>query len=162
MRTVVKNLADPKKSIDPKFRQLRLSNEKVSSKLSPCPSGSLYLESIGFSKVQDSDGSNYLRIDASKQLNITEMQAALTEVSNAYDMLSPTTTSNKTTNVGKGVNRNSAGFSEEKKTPEGIIKPAVSSNIATMSKLSEKQKARLLMKKNNIKRWASQLPQVQL
>ncbi len=136
--------------MDPKFRQLRLSNEKVASKLSPCPSGILYLESIGFSKVQDSDGSNYLRIDESKQINITDMQAALAEVSNAHGMLSPTNNTKST--VEKVVNLRTVDFSEEKKTPEGIIiKPAISSNNATMTKLSEKQKARLLMEKKKRK-----------
>ena len=43
LRIVVKNLADPQKNADPKYRQLKLSNEKVKAKITPCPSALDYI-----------------------------------------------------------------------------------------------------------------------
>ena len=140
LRIVVKNLADPSKNSDPKYRQLKLSNEKVKAKISPCPSAIDYMKAIGFVIVNEEDGEEYLRI--SKTINISDMSASLCELNNAIDMLQPKET-----------------FIEEKKTPEGIIIPqnsslsttagakASSSGAATTGKMSEKQKARLLMEK---------------
>jgi hypothetical protein len=49
LRTVMKNLADPTKNKDPKYRQLKLSNAKVKATLSPCPSALEYMKAIGYS-----------------------------------------------------------------------------------------------------------------
>mmetsp|Transcript_25274 Transcript_25274/g.24225 ORF Transcript_25274/g.24225 Transcript_25274/m.24225 type:complete len:234 (-) Transcript_25274:176-877(-) len=142
LRTVVKNLADPTKKDDPKYRQLRLSNEKVAAKLLPCPSGLAYMESIGFSQIDDKDGSKYLRMETSKQINISNMHAALMEITNAYNMVAPD-------NKKEPVHKPNRHFSEEKKTPDGILKKptVVSSSVTTSTKLTEKQKARLLLEK---------------
>lgn len=141
LRIVVKNLADPLKSADPKFRQLKLSNEKVKAKITPCPSAIDYMKAIGFSQVTDSDGEEYLRIDATKTIDISHMQSSLVELNNALEMLTP-----------KDVN---SSFKEEKKSSEGVLpskrpQPA-SSSSSTTEKLSEKQKARLLMEEKERK-----------
>uniref|UniRef100_A0A7S4KCB2 PUB domain-containing protein n=1 Tax=Odontella aurita TaxID=265563 RepID=A0A7S4KCB2_9STRA len=156
LRIVVKNLADPLKSQDPKYRQLRLSNEKVRAKLLPCPSAKEYMKAIGFAQVTDGDGAEYLRIEADKEVNVVNMQASLVELTNAVEMVDPNALSG-----GKKSPANSAPPSrsssvgsfggEEKKTPEGIIVRRSDSALSTSSassstgKMTEKQKARLLM-----------------
>jgi hypothetical protein len=139
LRIVVKNLADPTKNADPKYRQLKLSNEKVKAKITPCPSALDYMKAIGFDVVAEG-GEEFLRIDDSKNVPISDMEAALAELNNAIEMLVP----------------NEPSFSEEKKTPEGIVSrqsstmSSASSSSAT-GRMSEKQKARLLMEKKRQK-----------
>lgn len=138
LRIIVKNLADPHKNEDPKYRQLKLSNEKVKAKISPCPSALDYMKALGFVVIQEG-GEEYLRIESSKAISIPDMVASLAELNNAIDMLVPKEQS----------------FSEEKKTPEGIIIRQQSSSLSNASansssatgRMSEKQKARLLMEK---------------
>lgn len=142
LRIVVKNLADPLKSADPKYRQLKLSNEKVKEKIKPCPSALDYMKAIGFMvHVEiEKDGAEvqYLRIDSSITISIPHMEASLAELNNAIEMLVP------------------KSFSEEKKTPEGISMRQQGSSLSTASgsssssstghtRMLEKQKARLLM-----------------
>jgi len=140
----VKNLADPQKNADPKYRQLKLSNEKVKAKITPCPSALDYMKALGFVDVAEG-GEEYLRIEQSKQISVVEMEASLAELNNAIEMLVP---------------KEQSAFVEEKKTPEGIIISKQSSTLSTASaaassssssattgKMSEKQKARLLMEK---------------
>lgn len=147
LRIVVKNLADPLKSTDPKYRQLKLSNEKVQAKISPCPSAIDYMKAIGFVIVNDDDGEEYLRIESSTTISTSNMVASLAELNNAIEMLQPS--------------KDQSTFAEEKKTPEGIIIRQQSSMAGTSSSssngaatsssstghMSEKQKARLLMEK---------------
>ena len=136
LRIVVKNLADPLKNANPKYRQLKLSNEKVKAKIAPCPSALDYMKALGFAVLKE-DGEEYLRIESSKAISISDMEASVAELNNAIDMLVPKETS----------------ISEEKKTPEGIIVRQQSSNLSAASSsgttgpMSEKQKARLLMEK---------------
>lgn len=135
LRIVVKNLADPQKNADPKYRQLKLSNEKVKAKITPCPSALDYMKAIGFVVVIEEDGEEYLRIEPSKSISVTDMEASLAELNNAIEMLSPVEQS----------------FAEEKKTPEGIIVreqsggSSAASGASSTGRMSEKQKARLLM-----------------
>lgn len=138
LRIVVKNLADPLKSSDPKYRQLKLSNEKVRAKITPCPSAVDYMKALGFVLVIEEGGQEYLRISPSVTIASKDMEAALAELNNAIEMLVP----------------GEASFSEEKKTPEGIIvRPlggdisSASSSLSATGRMSEKQKARLLMEK---------------
>lgn len=126
LRIVVKNLGDPVKSTDPKFRQLKLSNEKLKAKISPCPAAIDYMKAIGFSQITDTDGEEYLRIDAAKTIDVSHMQSSLVELNNALEMITP-----------KDVNPE---FREEKKTAD-----TATTSSSTTGKLSEKQKARLLM-----------------
>mmetsp|Transcript_10702 Transcript_10702/g.23699 ORF Transcript_10702/g.23699 Transcript_10702/m.23699 type:complete len:233 (-) Transcript_10702:187-885(-) len=138
LRIVVKNLADPQKNADPKYRQLKLSNEKVKAKITPCPSALDYMKALGFG-VTNEDGEEYLRIESSKAIPISDMEASLAELNAAIEMLVPKETS----------------FSEEKKTPEGFVVRQQSSSLSAASSsasvtgrgMTEKQKARLLMEK---------------
>lgn len=140
LRIVVKNLADPNKNADPKYRQLKLSNEKVKAKIAPCPAALDYMKALGFGVVSEG-GEEYLRIDPSKTIPVSHMEAALAELNNAIEMLVPKEPS----------------FSEEKKTPEGIVIRQQSSTLSSASgssvpgRVSEKQKARLLMEKKRQK-----------
>lgn len=143
LRIVVKNLADPLKNADPKYRQLKLSNEKVKAKITPCPSALDYMKALGFTVVSEG-GEEYLRF--SRTVIVSDMEASLVELNNAIDMLVPKDQSASS----------SMSFSEEKKTPEGIIirqrssgvsAASVSSSSAATGKMSEKQRARLLMEK---------------
>jgi hypothetical protein len=141
LRIVVKNLADPQKNADPKYRQLKLSNAKVKAKITPCPSALDYMKALGFA-VASEGGEEYLRF--SKTVIVSDMEASLAELNNAIDMLVPKDQSASST----------TSFSEEKKTPEGIIirqqsstVSAASSSSAATGKMSEKQKARVLMEK---------------
>lgn len=137
LRIVVKNLADPQKNADPKYRQLKLSNEKVKAKITPCPSALDYMKALGFVVIEE-NGEEYLRIESSKTISIPVMDASLAELNNAIEMLVP---------------KEAPSFSEEKKTPEGIVVRQQSSSLSMASgtsmtgRVSEKQKARLLMEK---------------
>ena len=138
LRIVVKNLADPLKSADPKYRQLKLSNEKVKEKIKPCPSALDYMKAIGFvvhTEIEEGGAEvQYLRID-SAIISIPQMKASLAELNNAIDLLVPKA-------------KELASFSEEKKTPEGISRSSSSSSSSTATgstRMLEKQKARLLM-----------------
>lgn len=138
----MKNLADPTKNTDPKYRQLKLSNEKVKAKITPCPSALDYMKAVGF-VVLNEGGEEYLRIESSKAIIGSDMEASLAELNNAIDMLVP-----------KDVSPSS--FSEEKKTPEGFVTRQQSSSVSAASssvtgKMSEKQKARILMEKKRIR-----------
>ena len=153
LRTVVKNLSVPTKSQDSKYRQIRLSNEKVKARLLPCPSAVDYMKAIGFVEISDvDDGSEYLRIEADKEVSVLDMKASLLEVTNALGMVDP--------EAGiKGQSlpiRKTGSFGEEKKTPEGLLirvgpSPPAPSVSSAFGNLSEKQKARLLMEKKRLK-----------
>lgn len=160
---MVKNLADPTRAQDSKYRQLRLSNPKVEGKLSPCPSAVDYMKAIGFVEVQDeNDGSKYLRIATDKEVNVNHMQASLVELTNALAMVDPDAAAAKS---GPPSRKSSFGADgadsvggEEKKTPEGIIirrsdsaMSAASASSSTTGRMSEKQKARQLMEKKRQK-----------
>lgn len=151
LRIVVKNLSDPLKSQDPKYRQLRLSNEKVRAKLLPCPSAVEYMKAIGFMKITDDDGAEYLRIEAGKDVNVINMQASLVELTNAVEMLAPDALSKSPASSAPPSRSSSTGsFAgvEEKKTPEGIIVRRSDSSVSASSasgRMSEKQKARALL-----------------
>lgn len=128
LKIVVRNLADPAKSTDPKFRQLRLSNEKVRRKLRLCdPSATAYLYSVGFVRTKENDGEDFLRVTGT--VDVDDMGRRLLELTNALAMLEPPKKSSS-----------SSSFVEEKKTPEG-------GPSTVTGKLSEKQKARILLEK---------------
>eukprot|EP00561_Arcocellulus_cornucervis_P012026 CAMPEP_0185803306 /NCGR_PEP_ID=MMETSP1322-20130828/2548_1 /TAXON_ID=265543 /ORGANISM="Minutocellus polymorphus, Strain RCC2270" /LENGTH=251 /DNA_ID=CAMNT_0028499171 /DNA_START=34 /DNA_END=789 /DNA_ORIENTATION=+ len=166
LRVVVKNLGDPTKSQDPKYRSLRLSNKKVEEKLLPCPSAIAYMKAIGFDEVTDDDGARYLRIGMDKEVNVPHMQASLVELTNAIKMVDPEAKLPASGPPSRKSSFGEASSGEEKKTPEGIVirirrsDSAVStaSSVASSSstggatgKMSEKQKARLLMEKKRQK-----------
>jgi len=101
------------------------------------------MKALGFA-VASEGGEEYLRF--SKTVIVSDMEASLAELNNATDMLVPKDQSASST----------TSFSEEKKTPEGITisfcqqsstVSAASSSSAATGKMSEKQKARVLMEK---------------
>ena len=99
------------------------------------------MKALGFA-VASEGGEEYLRF--SKTVIVSDMEASLAELNNAIDMLVPKDQSASST----------TSFSKEKKTPEGIIirqqsstVSAASSSSAATGKMSEKQKARVLMEK---------------
>ena len=166
LRVVVKNLGDPTKSQDPKYRSLRLSNKKVEEKLLPCPSAIAYMKAIGFEEVTDETdgGARYLRIGMDKEVNVAHMQAALVELTNAIKMVDPDAKLPASGPPSRKSSFGDASGGEEKKTPEGIVirrsdsAVSVASSVASSSstggatgKMSEKQKARLLMEKKRQK-----------
>jgi hypothetical protein len=144
---VIKNLADPARCTDAKYRQLRLSNEKVQAKLLPCPSAVEYMMAIGFAKTTD-DCAAYLRIPAETTVNPSHMAAALQELTNAIALVEPSSSS-ASSSTRSLMHSQSSSFGEEKKSPEGIIirSSGASSISAVPSRFNEKQKARDLMEK---------------
>ena len=97
------------------------------------------MKAIGFVVLVE-DGEAYLRIESYKT---SDMEASLMELSNAIEMLAPD----------KNI---SSSFLEEKKTSEGDVirqNSSVSTASADSStgRMSEKQKARLLMEKKRRK-----------
>jgi hypothetical protein len=124
LRIILKNLADPTKSNDPKYRSIKVS--KLSAKFNPCPSATEYLKAIGFKTMQE-DGEDVMRIE---NVDINDMQAVMVELSNALDMVTP---------------EESAG--EEKKVEYERGASSLSTTSSSTGKMSEKQKARMLMEK---------------
>lgn len=129
LRIILKNLADPVKSSDPKYRSIKLS--KISAKFSPCPSAMEYLEAIGFQTI-DKDGEETLKID---NVIVSHMEAVMIELKNALEMVIPNCV----------VESSSSTTGEEKKLE---YECGSFSNVALPTgKMSEKQKARILMEK---------------
>lgn len=126
-------MADPVKSQDAKYRQLKLDNAKVREKLFACPSAKDYLKAIGFVEAEEEDVS-VLRVHG--DIDFVVMQASLQEVSNGLDMVAPT--DGRAPAFKK--HRSSSFEGEEKKDEDVVGMP-----LAAVSKMSEKQKARLLM-----------------
>ena len=56
LKIVTKNLADPVKSKDEKYRQLKWQNDKIQQKLVPCqPHALAYLQALGFTNSNNDD-----------------------------------------------------------------------------------------------------------
>jgi hypothetical protein len=127
LTVVVKNLADPQKSVDPKYRHLKTCNEKIATKLLRFVQAVEFLISIGFSQQKDvdsNDGSTIFQIPAEHTVDLDAMQAALLQVTAAMaKVATPSSTAAANTHV--QLNQ----------------KPVVK------ERLSEKQKARLLLAK---------------
>lgn len=118
LKVVTKNLADPVKAKDEKYRQLKLDNEKIQQKLIPCnPHAIGYLESLGFVENVDE---KVLRVSS---VNILSVQAALEEITRALERLP----------------------SSELPQPAPEQKKPKLTEQSSFEKLSEKQKARRLL-----------------
>jgi hypothetical protein len=147
LRTVMKNLADPTKNKDPKYRQLKLSNAKVKATLSPCPSALEYMKAIGFIVVVQQDDAGllveeYLRLD--KQIMaITDAETSLAELDHAITMIVP--------DGGINNNRPEIMVSRAISAPVIISSSSSVSNVNSSSTIpghvSEKEKARHLLEK---------------
>lgn len=134
LKVVLKNLADPVKSQDPRYLQLKLENPKVRAKILPCPSSVEYLKAVGFQEANDEQGERILRKD--KALDLDHMQASLQEVMNALDFVEPTPL--KTPSVENVAKKHRTEMVEEKKVDAVPLMP---------ERLSEKQKARIQAEK---------------
>uniref|UniRef100_A0A7S1Y413 PUB domain-containing protein n=1 Tax=Grammatophora oceanica TaxID=210454 RepID=A0A7S1Y413_9STRA len=126
LKVVIKNLADPIKSKDPKYRKLRVENEKIKNKLLACPAAMDYLKAIGFSETMEGT-ENILKVQG--DVNLVLMQASLAEVTNGYNMVA--------------TKENVAPSASSTKKAR-VESPARKTVTAFPTKLSEKQKARIL------------------
>lgn len=84
---VLKNLADPVKVHEPKYRLLRLDNEKIKAKILPCPASLNFLKAIGFVETTDEEGLRILKLEGI--VNTSLMEASLQEVSAGLKMVVP-------------------------------------------------------------------------
>lgn len=125
LKIVLKNLLDPAKVQDPKYRQLRLDNEKIKSKVCICPQAMQLLNEIGFVQATDDNNQPILRIDevVVKQ-HFVKIQSSYQTIFTGIDTI--TNGSNGSASSSSLVNK----------------KPA---NKIMVEKLSEKQKARILL-----------------
>jgi len=143
LRTVMKNLADPTKNKDPKYRQLKLSNAKVKATLSPCPSALEYMKAIGFIVVVQQDDAGlveeYLRLDK-QNMAITDAGASLAELDHAITMLVP-----------DGEINNNRPEMVARAISAPVTSSSSASNVNSSSTIpghiSEKEKARQLLEK---------------
>lgn len=152
LQVVVRNLADPLKNKEDKYRQLRISNEKVKTKLLPCPSAVDFLLALGFVKIKDgSDGETYLRLDSSFEVSTASMKEALEDVTRAMAILSDSGTLTNGSVSNTGTLRLGGSLNDNSLTPEGILIKANNSNTVPSSRISEKQRARMLMEQKRQK-----------
>ena len=126
LRIILKNLADPLKASDPKYRSVKLI--KISAKFAPCPSAMEYLKAIGFTAIQQ-DGEDILKIDNVDRGN---MEAVMCELQNALEMITPS---------------NERLYEEKKVEYERGTTLMSTSTASFQGKMSEKQKARILLEK---------------
>lgn len=119
LKIVTKNLADPVKSRDEKYRQLKLDNEKIQQKLVPCNPHALgYLQSLGFVEHEQV-------LTCAAPPSLVPMQGALEQVNQALQGLE--------------------GPPTMKSTLQHQSSNVSSSSSNSGEKLSEKQKARRLL-----------------
>jgi len=81
--TVLKNLNDPARASDPKYRQLRLENTKIKQNLAQHAPIMSYLQMIGFAIVTEGGG-RFFRIEQPEEAN---MRAALTQITAASERI---------------------------------------------------------------------------
>ena len=153
LRTVVKNLADPSKSADPKYRQLRLSNDRVRARLSPCPAALDYVKALGFVVVVVAVGEDgageCLRLD--RAMAPSDAEASLAELDGAIGMLVPPP-------GGAEQRRRSSSSAEEERgsaaaaaaaapDPASSAPPPGGGATTATVRVSEKERARALLEK---------------
>jgi len=146
LRTVVKNLADPTKSADPKYRQLRLSNDRVRARLSPCPAALDYMKALGFVVVVAVAGGagECLRLD--RAMAPSDAEASLAELDGAIGMLVPPLPG------GAERRRRSSSSVEEERGGGGAaassaLPPGGGGATTATGRVSEKERARALLEK---------------
>ena len=132
LKIVLKNLADPNKCSDPKYRQLKLDNEKIRTKLAVYPAVVSYLTAIGFEQTTTTTTSSdstentatpVLKIPEHVVVDTAKMHHGFTQCTKSMELLSPLSSQQQ---------------------PSANNKRASSTNSGT-EKLSEKQKARRLL-----------------
>lgn len=131
LKVIINNLADPQKSVDPKYRKLKTCNEKIATKLLPFPAAVDFLSSVGFSR-KDAD----FQIPPEHTVNPDAMQTALLQVTTALaKVAAPSSSSSSSTTAAAAAATNSHSHIGMDQKP--LVK----------ERLSEKQKARLLLAK---------------
>jgi len=125
LKVVLKNLADPAKAQDIKYRQLRLENEKIKSRLAVHPPAMEILKSVGFVESQQPNQETaqpeaILVIAEPTSIVTTQVQTSLQHVTDALATMTAATAATTTTHA-----------TAKKPAPD--------------EKLSEKQKARRLL-----------------
>ena len=133
MKLIIKNLADPVKLQDAKYRQVKLSNPKIQENLVPFVSALAYLKAIGFAEATQDD----IQILRVEKPDVALMEASLQEVTNALDMVAPNTSRSATSTIKKA-----RVEEEEKKSDDPPPRE---------ERLSEKQKARKLLEEKEKK-----------
>ena len=131
-------MSDPAKSADPKYRQLKLSSEKVRTKLLSCAAAVPLLQALGFVEVDgegDGDGSAPFLRYASDVVDHAAMSHMMNEIASTLTQLDQSNIQNKKPKLDAN-NVNSST------TSSSTIKKAHS---MPHSKLTEKQKARRLL-----------------
>lgn len=98
LKVVLKNLADPAKAQDPKYRQLKLDNEKIRAKLVVYPQAMNYLRALGFVESKDETGAPIIRIET---VDSNAMDASFQEVAQALDLIAPPVSNKKAKIVGE-------------------------------------------------------------
>jgi len=136
LKVVTKNLADPVKSKDEKYRQLKLDNEKIQTKLMPCQPYALGYLQNGLGFVLD-ENTKTLSLPSYFHVNLVHMQGALEQVTQALNGLSPAPPSASKTNTPTYERQSSSTVSSYSATS--------STTTNGTEKLSEKQKARRLL-----------------
>lgn len=138
LRTVVKNLSDPDKVHDVKFRQLRLQNPKIQTMTRHAAIMAYLTQTIGFQQVVD-DGEFALKIEHIP--NQAVMSSAFIQISAALErvniLLEPTKAAGpRHTLKHSGSSVSTASTASTTSTTASLP--------ANFDQLSEKQKARLL------------------
>lgn len=128
---MTKNLSDPTKSSDPKYRQLKLDNEKVKSKILTCHAAVPLLVALGFADLSE-DGVEVLRIDESN-VNHAALGSIFNEIVSTLTQLDGVANNQ---NKKPKLNKANSSLSTSSTTSAGMI-PG--------EKVSEKQKARMLL-----------------
>lgn len=131
LKVVVKNLSDPAKSNDPKYRQLKLDNEKVRAKILTCDAAVPLLHAIGFVETTcTQEGARVLRVEGT--VNNAAMATLMQELMSCLTSLDQANNQNKKPKLNPA---NSSSFGST--VSDGMMATSV-------TKMSEKQKARAL------------------
>jgi PUB domain len=130
LKVVTKNLSDPTKASDPKYRQLKLDNETVRTKILACPSAVPLLQALAFVEtVEEPHNVQVLRVEE-HQVN----HAAMTAMN--QDINTTLATLDGQANLQNKKPKYNINSDNTTTTPAAA---------ATTDKLSEKQKARRLL-----------------
>jgi hypothetical protein len=153
LRTVVKNLADPSKSADPKYRQLRLSNDRVRARLSPCPAALDYMKALGFVVVVVAQGGGdgageCLRLD--RAMAPSDAEASLAELDGAIGMLVPRpggAEQRRRSSSSVEEERGGAAAAAAAPDPASSAPPPGGGATTATGRVSEKERVRALLEK---------------
>ena len=131
LKVFTKNLLDPVKAKDEKYRQVRLDNCKIQQTLVPCnPAAVEYLHSLGFTPAASSDD-QVLRMET--MIDAEVMAAALTAVQQALETLGVVKANNPPTTL------------QHQPSSSSTLSSSSSATTNSTERLTEKQKARRLL-----------------